>query len=130
MKKVITRPSKEYLQQMACYHQHRASCLLNLTEQVLPPASEIKYKSYTKDEGNIKSMLQNISEKNLLPMSSNTTTLRNSFTGQIATGEERQHLMSFRTVGQEEYDNHIKHTYIKREQHYSSSKKATTEDIQ
>ena len=99
---------------MAGYHQHRASCLLNLTEQVLPPASEIKYKNYTKDEGNIKSMLQDISEKNLLPMSSNTTTLRNSFTGQVTTGEERQHLMTFRTVGQEEYNNHVKHTYIKK----------------
>ena len=114
MKKVITRPSKEYLQQMAGYHQHRASCLLNLTEQVLPSTSEIKYKNYTKDEGNIKSMLQDISEKNLLPMSSNTTTLRNSFTGQVATGEEHQHLMTFRTVRQEEYNNHVKHTYIKK----------------
>lgn len=34
-KKVITRPSKDYLQQMADYHQHRAPCLLNLTEEVL-----------------------------------------------------------------------------------------------
>ena len=51
-----------------------------------------------------------ISEKNLLPMSSNNTTLRNSFTGQIASGEECQYLMTFRTVGQEEYDNHVKHT--------------------
>ena len=32
MKKAISRPSKEYLQQMVGYQQHRASCLLNLTE--------------------------------------------------------------------------------------------------
>ena len=55
----------------------------------------MKYKNYTKDEGNIKSMMQDILEKNLLPMSSNNITLRNSFTGQIASGEERQHLMTF-----------------------------------
>ena len=114
MKKVITRPSKEYIQQMAGYHQHRASCLLNLA-QVLSSTSETSYKNYTKDKVNIQSMLQDISDKNLLPTTNTTTTtLRNSFTGQVATGEEHQHLQTFRTVGQEEYNNHVKHTYIKK----------------
>ena len=92
--------------------QHRACCLLNLLEQVLPPSSENKYKNDTKDEGNIKSMLQDISEKNLLPvLSTNTRTLRNSFTAQVTTGEERQHLMTFRIVGQEQ--THIKKSSTK-----------------
>ena len=116
MKKVIDRPSTEHLQQMAGYHQHRASCLLNLTEQILPLVTDKKYKNYTKDEENIKSMLKEIADKNLLPLTSgnSTTTLRNSFTGQVATGEERQHLLTFRDVGQQEYENYVKHTYIKK----------------
>lgn len=90
---------------MASYHQHRASCLINLTQQVLPPVSENKYK------GNIQRLPQDISDKNLLPLASDNTTLRNSTIGRVATGEERQHLMTFRTVGQEEYNNHLKFTY-------------------
>ena len=55
--------------------------------------------------------LPTAAEKHHPGRSCNTTTLRNSFTGQVTTGEERQHLLIFRTVGQEEYNNHVRSSY-------------------
>ena len=93
MKKVTTRPCKEYFQQMAGYHQHRA---LNITEQVVLSTSEGKH---TKDVHNIGCILKQMADEYIFTHCPAARTLI---------------LLTFRQVGQEEYNSHVKYRYTKR----------------
>ena len=114
LKRAIVRPSCEHLSQMSSFYQHRSACLHNLIHQVLPPKEQEKYQLSRdrKERENIESMVEAIRTGELLPPTTKSPTLRNTFNGKVAARDQRQDLLSFRDVGQKEYERYLTHTFI------------------
>ena len=70
-------------------------------------------------------MLETIKTGGLLPLVSTNSTLRNTFNGKSAAGDQRRDLLTFRKVGQE-YECHVTHvcsTSVKQTHHSSAEAK-------
>ena len=57
-------------------------------------------------------MLHAIQDNDLLTVSSDQKLLNNTFSSQVATSEQRYHLMNFRQIGQLRIDSYIKYTFV------------------
>ena len=95
------------------FYQHRSACLHNLTRQVLPPREQGKYllSKDKKERENVECMLEAIKIGGLLPLVSTNSTLRNTFNGKTAAGDQRRDLLTFQEVGQE-YERYVTNTFL------------------
>ena len=78
----------------------------------IPQESDSIKKRSIKDWENIQSMLHTIQETDLLPISCTEKSLRNSFSGKVATALQQYHLLNLRTIGQSTFETYIKHTFL------------------
>ena len=97
---------------MSLFYQHRSACLHNLIRQVLPPKEQENYQLSRdrKEQENVESMVEAIRTGELLPPTTKSSTLRNTFNSKVAAGDQRQDLLSFCDVGQKEYEHYVTHT--------------------
>ena len=82
--------------------------------QVFLSANDSNDKNYTRDRQNIQSMVKDLLEKEL----PRPLFLRNPLE---VKRDEHQHLLTFRDVGQDEYESYVKHTFVTK----SSTNKVT-----
>ena len=123
LKSAVVRPSKENMNRTSMYLGHRMKLLHNLQDQVsqglekdqVDDVSSIYTASKTtiKSLQNIRAMMNKIQEGELLPLSSNLGTLRNSFIGKKANSEQREDLLNFRQTGLSDFHTYVTYTYLK-----------------
>ena len=101
IKGAVVRPSALHLRQTAKYCQFREKALDNLLQQIgtchLDETSSIN-RTTIKQWENTHSMLLALQDSKLLPLTCTNHHLRNTFAAQVATPEQRYHLMSLREL--------------------------------
>lgn len=112
MKSAVVYPSKSYLQKTSLFLRFRITAYKNLLGQLLFPTTVCKdiqsmgvysdKPELKKAEDNIQALIKNIDEMDLFPVCCpNNRGIINVFSGQKATPEQAQDLLSFRRIGSE-----------------------------
>lgn len=120
----IVRPSKDYISRVAGYIPYRAKCLENMREQLFPeerrasssslPCSILSKEARDrKASANIREEIKLINSVQHLPLKSAKCELVNPFTHKKATLQQEHDLLSFREVGQEEFEKHVLYYILK-----------------
>ena len=120
----IVRPSKDYISRVAGYIPYRARCLENAREQLFPeegvalpsplPSSILSTDSRDrKASANIATQVDLIQSAKHLPLKSTNSELINLFTHKKATPQQQQDLLSFRDIGQEEFEKYVLYYTLK-----------------
>ena len=117
LKTAIVRTNAEYMSRLSLYFTHRTKALKNLRQTV----DDHKAYELTVEQNQSKSLVDNSTTakkrnenvnnmreviKSSLILQKDTPhnkTLRNSFTGETSTPEQREDLLNFRNIGQQEF---------------------------
>ena len=135
LKTGIVRPNAEYMSRLSLYFTHRTKALKNLRHIVDARKDYELFAEENKSESpinftdnssiarkrteNVNKMIEVIKYAFLLQKDTpDNKTLRNSFTGEIATPEQREDLLDFRNIGQKEFIKFV----MKSVMHLSSAK--------
>lgn len=118
LKDAIARPGINSINQVALSFLYKSSNLGNIRNEVFNKELMTNNISSTdhKINDDVIAILNGIKESSLLPTSNSdppSLTLRNSFTEVTATSEQEHDLLHFRSIGQDDLENHIKQTYLK-----------------
>ena len=121
LKTAIVRPNHEYMSRLALCFAHRTQALKNLKgatdtqKQVTLPGRETCDSTFSdtstrcsKAFENVKQIITVITSTSLLPHPKpESTTLRNSFSGKVATPQQRKDLLEFRDIGQRDFKQYV-----------------------
>lgn len=119
LKTAIVRPNQEYMSRLALYFAHRTQALKNLSSTIKINKCGVSdngettsfsdtSSSCSKKFENVKCMISVIESSLLLPHPKpECSTLRNSFSGKVATPEQRSDLIGFRGIGQRDFKQYI-----------------------
>ena len=120
----VVRPSPHYISRVASYIPLRTKSLQNLRHQIFPeesnqqadtiPASLSTSSSDKKTANNIRAQINVIESASLLEIVESSRGLVNPFTKKKATPEQEHNLLSFRDIGQAEFEKYISY-YILRQ---------------
>uniref|UniRef100_A0A1X7VCY4 Uncharacterized protein n=1 Tax=Amphimedon queenslandica TaxID=400682 RepID=A0A1X7VCY4_AMPQE len=119
LKDAVTRPGKSSINQVALSFPYKSRNLRNIRNLVFDkePVSNSNMSSIEKKMNeNVVAILSGIRSSAILPSlvsAPSSLQLRNSFTGLIATYEQQHDLLNFRSIGQDDFDNLVKQTYLK-----------------
>ena len=121
LKSAIVRPSTENMNRLSLYLGHRAKMIDNLKAQSakhqptsMPNNSTLQTTKEPdlKSVDNIRSMLAKVQSGVLLPPTSTTKLLRNSFINKEGTPEQRQDLLNLRSKGQKDFETNVTYTFL------------------
>ena len=122
LKTAIVRPNAEYMTRLSLFFTHRTRALKNFRQIIEAQEKNDTFKkehtlhndfsdntiTAQKRQENVTKMREIITSSSLLPSDRpETETLRNSFTGEIATPEQRQDLLNARKIGQNDFIKHV-----------------------
>lgn len=116
-KQAVVHPTKEFVSRQSLYFPFRSSVLHNIRRQLVLRAdcdhqsSELATKTRNKKAiENAKAMKEFISSSDIF--SSSNASLRNAFTGKIASPAQQEDLLKFRDIGTSDFDTFVKHVYL------------------
>ena len=119
-KDAVIHPTKEFISRQSLYFPFRSAVLHNIKEQV-QLSSESDYNSSEaattnrnlKASENAEAMKKCISANNVLPVdNASDSNLRNPFSGKTASPAQQIDLLTFRDVGQSDFDTFVQHKYL------------------
>ena len=119
LKTAVVRPTEPYLQKTSLFFNHHIKLYKNLMQQLFPERS-VRHEQPSdildsspqaqRYEENIKEMCNLIVTKGLLPVTQcNDRGLLNVFTGQQATHEQANDMLTFYEIGEQSFHNYIKY---------------------
>ena len=121
LKTAIVRPSTEIMNRLSLYLGHRTKMIDNLKRQLTKnqPTSkpnntslQTTKKPDLKSVDNIRSMLAKVQSGVLLPPTSTTKVLRNSFINKEGTPEQRHDLLNLRSKGQNDFETNVTYMFL------------------
>ena len=116
LKAAIIRPSEAYLQKTSLFFNYRIKAYKNLLQELFPtksnetcsPSTITDSTLYAKHcEENIQSMCLLINTNKLFATQQSNRGLSNIFTGQLATLEQTNDMLSFRDIGKQAFKQYI-----------------------
>ena len=121
LKSAIVRPSTENMNRLSLYLGHRAKMIDNLKRQLMkqqttsmPNKTSLQTTKQPdlKSVDNIRSMLAKVQSGVLLPSTSTTNVLRNSFINKEGTPEQRHDLLNLRSMGQKDFETNVTYRFL------------------
>ena len=121
LKSAIVRPSTENMNTLSLYLGHRVKMIDNLKRQLMKQQTtsmpnktslQTTKKPDLKSVDNIRSMLAKVQSGVLLPSTSTTNVLRNSFINKEGTPEQRHNLQNLRSMGQKDFETNVTYRFL------------------
>ena len=118
-KSAVIHPTKDFIHRMALYFPFRSKVLKNLKAQLYQTDTlESIDETHTcpkarKFSENAWSMKKCVDSGKLLPTDTLNQFLRNPFTNTTASPQQQQDLLTFRSIGQDDFDTFVQHTYLR-----------------
>jgi hypothetical protein len=123
LKQAVVRPTVEYLQKTSLFYPFRVKAYKNLMTQLFP-GNDLQTDKLTKSmfincpetktrQENISRMMDEIEQKQLLPILSANRGLINTFTGQRANNQQTHDLLNFRDIGTAKFENYVSYHILK-----------------
>ena len=119
IKQTVTRPTEELMAKLINSMPFTSKCVYNLKTQLqLNDDDESKEDIMRKQKGkdmsasNVEAMLVAMEESEMLPVSDDNKGLWNFFLPLKATSEQTHDLLSFRTIGESDYEAYVKYRIL------------------
>ena len=114
----VVRPSKELMEKISNFMPFRSKCLNNLKhhlamDEKTPKTLPVSTSRDRTAEGNIQSMLDLMEECDMLPTSPDNLGLLNNLSNTPATPEQAHDLLTFRKIGQAEFEAHVNYRILR-----------------
>ena len=123
LKQAVVRPTVEYLQKTSLFYRFRVKAYKNIMTQLFP-SSGLQTDKSTKSmfincpetrarQENVSRMMDEIEQKQLLPILTTNRGLINTFTGQRANHAQTHDLLNFRDIGTTKFENYVSFRILK-----------------